>query len=175
MIGIYVICFIVFPISIFIQAKRCDDKKVLLEKDDTNVIKGFAICLVIFTHLIIELKTEVVISPLLNIFQVTGAVGVLLFFFVSGYGIYKQYNKSFSGKNFWFKRLFNMYLPCIFMQFIFCMIKMLMQGEFSFLRLFIESFFYGWFIDVILIQYFVFYISLMISRSVGGGRIYKIY
>lgn len=165
MIGVYLICFVAFPISILISAKKYNGKNVLLTKEDVDVIKGIATCLVIFAHLIMNLKEEKTVGPFLNVFQVTGVIGVFLFFFVSGYGIYKGYGEKEPGLFFWHKRFFGMYFPCILIQFLFCLVKMYQQKSFSFHQILFESLFYGWFIDVIMIQYLVFFISWMVAKG----------
>lgn len=165
MTGVYLICFVVFPVSVLMRMKMRQKKRVLLEKEDVDVIKGIAACLVILAHLIMTLKTERTIGPCLNIFQVTGVIGVFLFFFVSGYGLYKGYGEKKAGLSFWKKRLFNMYLPCVLIQFIFCLIRMFLQKQFSIRQMLFESLFYGWFIDVIMIQYMVFFISWILAKG----------
>lgn len=165
MIGVYLICFVIFPVSILMQTRKIEGRNVLLEKEDVDVIKGMAACLVILAHLIMNLKEERAVGAFLNIFQVAGVIGVFLFFFVSGYGMYKGYGEKEPSFSFWYNRFFNMYFPCILIQFFFCLIKMYQQKNFSFYKVLVESLFYGWFIDVILIQYLVFFMAWIISKG----------
>lgn len=96
---------ILFPVVVLAKIKKVSGI-VLLDKDDIDVIKGIATCFVMIAHMINELKiSEVKISSFLDIFTVTGGMGVLLFFFVSGYGIYKGYSDRKPTWKFW-KRKF---------------------------------------------------------------------
>lgn len=169
MIGVYLICFVAFPAAMIIPMKIVKkQKEVLLEKTDTNMIKGVAACLVILCHLIVEFKREITLNPFLNIFWLTGAMGVLLFFFVSGYGIWKGYSQKSSKsdkKRFWRKRFLDMYLPCVLIQFVFSLIKMFQREDFGLEQVIYESFFYAWFIVAILIQYAVFFLSWIITKG----------
>ena len=166
MIGIYVICFLIVPFSMLFQTKMTIGKKVLLEKNDTDEIKGIATCFIIFAHLIIPIKDELHgIGALLNVYTFTGGMGVLLFFFVSGYGIYKGYGRNGIMTNFWIKRFGNIYFPCVLIQFIFCLFRMVQERRIDISEMFFNSFFGAWFIDVIMIQYLIFYLAQKLSKN----------
>ena len=65
-----------------------DDKKVLLTKKDTNVLKGSATMMIMAAHLSYILITYGFLSRFLKLVQKTGGgYGVLVFFFISGYGL----------------------------------------------------------------------------------------
>ena len=166
MLVIYLICFFIFPFCALFPVKSVPVKEVLLEKDDTDVIKGIAACLIILAHLIIPMKIEYSgISSILYVYTVTGGMGVLLFFFVSGYGIYKGYaEKDFTIK-FWYTRIFHMYLPTVMIQFVFCLIVILINGSFDIKRILFDSFLAAWFVDVIMIQYLIFFIAWKFSKG----------
>lgn len=164
MIGIYMICFIFFPIAIFIQAKWEKRTQVFWEKEDSDVVKGIAACLIILTHLVLNLN-ETAIMPLLNIFGVTGGMGVLIFFFMSGYGIFKGYAYREPGIYFWKKRLFSMCLPCILIQLFFIVFEIFVQRDFDIHGIIYNSFLNTWFIDVIMIQYLIFYFAWVFMRG----------
>lgn len=57
MAGIYMICFIVFPIAVFANASKvlCS-KNEFLNRQDANVVKGIATCFVMLAHLTIYLE-----------------------------------------------------------------------------------------------------------------------
>lgn len=165
MIGIYVICFIVFPVSVFINCQKASSVKELLNKEETNVVKGIATCFVIFAHLTIQLENVDGYSRFLHIFSITGGMGVLLFFFVSGYGLYKNYKTIELDITFWKKRLLNMYLPCVIIQFIFCLVTAVLYQEFNIWRIVFNSFFGAWFINVILVQYVIFFVTGKIAKG----------
>ena len=165
MLGIYLIC-IFFPLLILLPAKVIRGKETLLDKEDTEIMKGIAACLIILAHLITSIKAEVKdISLILNIYTVTGGMGVLIFFFISGYGIYKGYGgKTFTIK-FWYKRIFFMYLPSVIIQFVFSLIARLMNDNFNLKGIVNDSFLGGWFIDVIMLQYLIFFVAWKFSKG----------
>lgn len=90
---------------------------------------------------------------------------MLLFFFLSGYGLYKGYEKKRIGMEFWKKRIFYMYFPCVVIQFIFYLIQAVKNQKFVMNELVFYSLFSAWFIDVILIQYFIFFITGIFARE----------
>ena len=95
----------------------------------------------------------------------TGGMGVLLFFFLSGYGLFKGYGGKQLGISFWRKRLVNMYLPCVLIQLIFCVIDIIRNQDFELWGIVAYSLFGMWFIDVILVQYFIFYIAWILTKG----------
>ncbi|MCH5249882.1 MAG: acyltransferase [Lachnospiraceae bacterium] len=166
MIGIYLICFFAFPAAILIQAKKNAGTNVLLEKNDTNAIKGIATGFVVLMHLTNNLEADSVITKLLlNLLSVTGGMGVLLFFFVSGYGIYKGYAHKTPDAGFLYKRLLNVYVPCLFIQVVFCLWDIMWQRSFDFREIVLRSLADAWFIYVILVQYIIFFVSWVISKG----------
>lgn len=168
MIGIYIICFIVFPISICFPCHISKLADECLNKQDSDTIKGIATSFVILAHLTIYLKnTGGGHFKALDIFNVMGGMGVLLFFFVSGYGLYKGYSCKKIGVQFWKKRIINVYIPCIIIQFVFYICETVITQKFDIGVLTINSLFGAWFIDVILIQYFIFFITWIIA---GGSH-----
>lgn len=94
-----------------------------------------------------------------------GGMGVLLFFFLSGYGLYKGYKGKQISISFWKKRLINMYFPCVIIQFMFYIVDIVRNQEFNVWQMTIRSLFGAWFIDVILIQYFIFFITWVIAKG----------
>lgn len=138
MIGIYLICFIVFPIAVFINAHKTYSVDRFLDKQDVDIIKGIATCFVILAHLTIQLGPMSGCNRILNIFNVMGGMGVLLFFFVSGYGLYSGYKNKRVGAIYWKKRLINMYLPCVIIQLIFYLIESYINKTFSIFDIFFK-------------------------------------
>jgi len=166
MLGIYLFCLCVFPLLILFPLKSVSDKEVLLDKEDAEILKGVAACFIILAHLIIPIKAEAgIISSVLNIYTFTGGMGVLIFFFISGYGIYKGYGKSEFTIKFWYKRIFFMYLPSVMIQFVFSVIDRLKNDNFLIKEIVFDMFVGAWFIDVIMLQYLIFFIAWKVSKG----------
>lgn len=165
MTGIYVICFIVFPAAVVINAHKVHSANEFLDRQDANVVKGIATCFVILAHLMNYLQSNIGYNSFLNVFSVMGGMGVLLFFFVSGYGLYKNYRTKAIDITFWKKRLMNMYFPCIAMQLLFYLIETGIYQTFNIFDMIFNSLFGAWFVDVILVQYFIFFVSSKIAKG----------
>ena len=83
MLGIYLFCLCVFPLLILFPLKSVSDKEVLLDKEDTEILKGVAACFIILAHLIIPIKAEAgIISSVLNIYIYRGDGGTDFLFYL---------------------------------------------------------------------------------------------
>lgn len=168
MLAIYTVCFILFPIIVLYGTKRKEQAECLLNKKETDAIKGIATCFIILAHLVNLLETAGVgYFKLLNLYSVTGGMGVLLFFFVSGYGIYKGYVDRKTDASFWKRRMENVLLPYVILKLSFLLIEMVLGLQSFQIRSFLLMFVSDWFIDVILIQYLIFYLAWKMSCMVG--------
>lgn len=56
MIGIFVICFVVFPIVVFMNVNKVSSSDIFFDKKDSDAIKGIATSFVILAHLTVNLK-----------------------------------------------------------------------------------------------------------------------
>lgn len=117
----------------------------MISKEDTQILKGLAILMVIVEYLGQVLHIAA-LNPL-------GPIGVCLFLFISGYGLSCSYEKN--GKNRYFsKRVLKVYIPYLVSIILFCvwscfignaltvrtifeyvMLKNLPQGSFWYLQL----------------------------------------
>lgn len=159
---------IIFPLIILRSIKKIDcETTYLLGKQETSVIRGISVIFIIESRFLawaIEMGAEVNKILQLIIGQL-GGIGVLLFFFVSGYGIYVSYAKEKPGWNFIRKRLENVYIPYVFikliMLFLFCLLGehtgSLENNVLNILTL------EDWFIRVIVLQY----ISFFVLKNIG--------
>ena len=158
---------VIFPLLILKSIKRIDYETIyLLGKQETGVIRGISAIFIIESHFLawaIEMGAEVNKILQLIIGQL-GGIGVLLFFFVSGYGIYVSYAKEKPGWEFIRKRLENVYIPYVFMKLVMLVlfgITGMNIGNWGnrVLRILLLE---DWFIQVIILQY----ISFGILRNV---------
>ena len=83
------------------QSKRIQ----FIEPDYVTQIKGFAIMLIIFAHLV---QANFINLPL---WRFTGAYGVAIFLLISGYGLTESYKKDSSLINYFIKRFKKVLLP----------------------------------------------------------------
>ncbi|MBR4983241.1 MAG: acyltransferase [Lachnospiraceae bacterium] len=160
---------IIFPLIILRSIKKIDcETTYLLGKQETSVIRGISAIFIIESHFLawtIEMGAEVNIILQLIIGQL-GGIGVLLFFFVSGYGIYVSYAKEKPGWEFIRKRLENVYIPYVFMKLVLLVLfglkgKNIENWGNRVLRILLLE---DWFIRVIVLQYFSF---LLLRKFLG--------
>lgn len=135
-----------------------------LSKDNTNCIKGIFAILVLFHHLYQE--TLIFYGNILGeALQCLGYLSVAMFFFISGYGLNESYKKS--GKkylsHFLRNRVLPLYAVIILMNFIYLIVKLLLDIPIS-KYIIIKSFFFGgtiiekgWYLQTILLFYIFFY------------------
>ena len=171
MVGVYLICIVLFPISVVYPIRM--KKKTILEiltKEDSVVIKGIAVCFVILAHLISALETQYQVIPILKVFTVLGGMGVLLFFFLSGFGLFKGYANRKPSIDFVKKRIKNVVYPYILMKICFYIMTLFFVKDTVFnIKSFILNF-ADWFVVVIVIEYIIFYISWVVaSRTTKKG------
>lgn len=166
MIGIYLICMILFPCCVLCPMyKQKNNRNELLSIENSNVIKGIAICFVMLAHLVDALERKHAIG-ILKIYTVLGGMGVLLFFFLSGYGLYKGYANKTPSKNYIVKRMKNVVIPYLIVKTIYYVIICILDHEKLTTRDFLLNY-TDWFIVVILIEYLLFYIVWLVSYKMG--------
>lgn len=154
MIGIYIICLIVFPICVLIPMRKNDgNEKELLSKKESDFLKGIATSFVILAHLTIKLGEEYRIS-VLKVFTLLGGLGVLIFFFLSGYGLYKVYSYKSPNVDFIKRRVQHVVYPWILMKICFLLSTILLPWAKG-----VSLNYADWFVIVILIEYGLFYVA----------------
>lgn len=75
----------------------------LWQTDQTNCLRGIATLFIVIGHILIEWNAHRVVN-------ITGAIGVAMFLFMSGYGMHESYKVS-GLKHFWRKRFLRIILP----------------------------------------------------------------
>ena len=167
----YILWLIVLPVLVLCGVrKRGEINKRLLNKTDTLILKGISALMVVAAHYMTwidveyEHTTNKVVQAVVGQF---GGIGVLIFFFVSGYGIYETYGNKQVDKHYLMKRLKGVYIPYIEIKiillifgYIFKVIENINLSSIVSIIL-IED----WFIRVIIIQYILFYIANKINRN----------
>jgi peptidoglycan/LPS O-acetylase OafA/YrhL len=116
MIKAYFIWFGILVASILIFLRKENVKPD--SRTITMQIKGVAIMLVIFGHLS---RTAGVNNSFINLL---GAQGVVLFLIISGYGLFKAYNRKGIGISYWKKRISTVLIPYSVVTAIFICIDM---------------------------------------------------
>lgn len=139
--------------------------EVLLTPDDSNFLKGIAACFVILSHVVYAAQAKGLLQA--GIFMLViqlGGIGVLIFFFLSGYGIYKGYGERKRVSGFLGKRIRNIVVPIVCIK-VFLYFIMAVSGRKFNLREILVSFQSEWFVAVILIEYVLFCVSWTVVRA----------
>ena len=163
LLSVYAILMTIIVISIISLFARnstsYNDIKIgSLSRDDTLILKGISILMVIFGHI-----GQVI--PGMRLFTPLGAMGVGVFLFCSGYGIEKSYEKH-GRKNYWYKRIINVLVPYIFIELLALPLHY-HHGFISVLKdlLLIQPLHpFGWYMRFLFIWYIIYYISSYIGK-----------
>ncbi len=138
----------------------------LLTRDETDYIKGIAALMVFLAHSQIFLTSNDRDYLILKPFSLLGGVGVLLFFFLSGYGIFKGYIYKNPSLKYWKNRILNVFIPATSISLFSCIvINFINNGKINVWNLLKDSFSTQWYIDVIMLEYFAFFVAWNIARK----------
>ena len=158
---------IVYKIKIFNPVKNSFNEDYL-SINTSNALKGIFSLIVIIHHLAqrINIDTEIFIR-----LKFIGFLAVALFFFLSGYGLQKQYiTKEDYKKKFLLKRLPSILFPYILFTFIYWLFYHILGTTFSFSDIF-TSIYHGnpivdnsWYIISIMVFYIFYYILMVIFK-----------
>lgn len=138
------------------------NKVQLLDKNDTNFIRGISALFVLVAHYAIwvQANTNGINSIAYALLSQLGGIGVLLFFFVSGYGINESYSNKKIDKTYLIKRFKGVYLPYIFTKYILLIISLFFDMSlFTVRNVFSILLVPDWFIFVIILQYISYYLA----------------
>ena len=169
MISEYILFGLVLPVVILwgIRKENRLEEAQLLDKKDTSVLRGISAFFVIAAHYTgwVEKLTGGTNAIFKGLIGQLGGIGVLIFFFVSGYGLYESYGNREVDYRYLLKRLRGVYLPYVLMKLVLLLIEYLCHYDEIHIwkRLFGILLVEDWFIHVIVIQYLVFYVAKKIS------------
>lgn len=176
MLSIYFTDLIALPLMMLIgiKAENRKEEENLLNRTDTKILRGISALFVVMAHYMAYLNRAGcnINRYVYAIISQLGGIGVLIFFFVSGYGIYISYMNKEPGWDFVWKRLKTVYLPYVsikvILEVIYAVIGMQTRtwGSALLSILLVED----WFIKVIILQYIIFFISW---RYIGKTRVIR--
>lgn len=148
MFAFFTLLLILFYLLGFVRKPSFD----WMDRDYTAAIKGLSILTILWVHSGAQLSID-------NI-QFVGGIGVSLFLICSGYGLEVSYEKIGLNK-FWLKRVFNICIPFWIIE----LAGLLFSDRFTLSKYIVDAIFvspataYGWFMQYIIICYFLFYLS----------------
>lgn len=130
----------------------------LISKNTSYFLRGIAILMVCLSHYFASANDNGLIgsSTIVSIISSLGDPGVGIFFFLSGYALYKGYGEKKTNKDFLINRFKNTYFPYVVMQLVILLLSGGIEGPKRIGRLLLGL--DSWFIVTILIFYIVFYL-----------------
>lgn len=157
---IFSLFIIIIPCFIIgILTKNNDDIKnpKFLNRYNTTVCKGLAIIFIILSHLGAYFGLRI-LTPL-------GGIGVAIFLILTGYGLLESY--IMNGLNcFWWKKIVKIFFPYFIVESIFLISQKI---DLNFYNLFLDYtlikpvYPYSWFLNFLLLNYFIFFIVFSIK------------
>lgn len=130
-----------------------------ISKDNSSFLKGLAIILVIANHIVGKIGN----TP----GSILGAIGVSMFFLLSGYGLSESFNKK-GLSNFWGKKIKHIWLPyiCISVPAMFAMGASVCEflQDVTLLK---PYYCYGWYLQILALFYIIFYFSTWIKNEIA--------
>lgn len=173
MISTYVIFFGFSIVSIIYKLKvRTQEKNAALTKMDSLAVRGIAALSVMLSHYALWMESYfyMELPVVFSLLKQLGGIGVLLFFFLSGYGIYLSSDGKTNNLMWLIKRVGKVWFPYLSMKLVIEIIKYCVIGWNQFLlgdfcREITGFDFSDWFIWVIILQYVIFWIAGRISLN----------
>ena len=161
MILTHILSFVIFPIIVLWKI-TFEDRDDILDRQDTNVLKGIAAMCIVFAHFYNALLIEDI--GIGKLWLYTGGIGVCIFFFLSGYGL--NISKSYEKSDFMIRRIKGVMIPFIIMRipYFFVYYPLGTKSVGYFFGYLLGIFEPQWFVSVIIIIYIGYYICY---RSFG--------
>lgn len=152
---------------IWVRARNINEEcNQLFTKTDTAAIRGVSAIFVMVAHYSIWFNqlSEVTMNKLVILpLEQLGGIGVLLFFFASGYGINESYGKKDNITGYLTKRFWGVYVPYILMKLItntMLIVTKLIPNDSKVLLSYLAILgIPDWFIFVIILQYVSYYLA----------------
>lgn len=163
---------IFFIVILCIVISKGKSQKKFLDIKTTQSLKGIAIIFLLFGHMASKCLNEKMF------FRFGGYWAVIIFLFISGFGLTQKYGFNKIGKQFWIKRIKKLYIPLwiSLMLFIFLdyflinlhhpyyeIVFNFLGGHFSGALVRVNS--VAWFVEYILLLYFIFFCVSYLSLS----------
>ena len=158
-----------------VRCKKGEWNDEYMSLDQTKAFLGFSSIVIIFHHLsqrtcVSWIKKDAIVHGL-DGFVNLGYLFVAVFFFCSGYGIFKSYkNKVGYFENFFVKRAFPILLTTFLSSTLFFLARSAKDVDFSFSTVFsiggpsmLNQ--YGWYVIIILFMYFLFYLGFFRAKK----------
>lgn len=141
------------------------ERSVFLTRDQSLILRGIAIIMVMASHYVVWYMDFVTCEPIRYAVSRLGVYGVDLFFLVSGYGLSKSAQKNEVGARYVRSRLQSTYFPYLL---IAAAIALLSHDEWTLESVyFLLTGYQYWFIRNILVFYLAFFLVFRLTKKRG--------
>lgn len=163
------IVFVLFPLLVLWKCKynKTEYNKEVLTVQDSQGLRGVAAIFIMFAHYLmnVEAESDIGLGPA-KLIEWFGGLGVCLFFFLSGYGMYCSAEAKGVKKTFLIRRFVSVLPTYFIMRIVFGFILHEYENGFTDSL----SYLFGirtplWFIDEIIIIYILFFIAAKMSMK----------
>lgn len=139
------------------------NRSVFFTKEQSLILRGIAIIMVIASHYVMWFMDLVTNEPLRYAVSRFGVYGVDIFFLVSGYGLVKSAAKKRSGWTYWKGRLQNTYVPYLLAAVV---IELWIESEWTVKLCYrLLTGYEYWFIRNILVFYIAFFVIFKLTEK----------
>lgn len=164
---INIVCFVLFPILVLWKAEylKMSWNESVLTKDDSAAMRGIAAMFVVFSHYVDFMKKGGMnsLGPA-SLMDYCGGLGVCVFFFASGYGLWMSYRNKNVDRSYLYNRFKNLIPTTVILRLIFGLLLGKAQNGVLFFFLYIVNLKEPlWFISEIVLIYIIYYIAMKIS------------
>lgn len=172
-VNILILC-VLFPVAALWKMRFCPKVQAqvpLFSKDQSDYWKGIAALMVVFAHYVTYIGKEVQIPFILEPFRLLGPLGVAIFFFLSGYGLFAAYGLEKLHFNFVLKRILTVYIPYVCIRILFYPFLELkgveVRGISDYIRYVLGiTVAQYWFIIVIMCMYLIYFLTSRIKTLI---------
>ena len=166
---INIVCYLIFPILVLWKAEYLKNSwnEAVLTKDDSAAMRGIAALFVVFAHYLYYLNEHGInrMGPA-KLMQWCGGLGVCVFFFASGYGLWMSYQNKGVDRSYLYNRFKNLIPVIIILRLIFGLTSgITRKGALYFLLYIFNLKEPLWFVSEIVLVYIIYYVAMKISKK----------
>ena len=140
-----------------------------MNRSTTDALRGISIMSITLHHMSQGMSSASILTP----FRLAGYLGVSIFFFLSGYGLYQSANKkSTYAKGFMIKRITSVYIPAVLAQLLFMLAMSIGGFQHYSLKSWLTGLFIlypidssQWYILAALYHYFAFWLAIKFLKT----------
>lgn len=128
---------------------------IICDKTHFSIIKGISIFVIVLVHLCNRYINFTYLSPF-------AGAAVAVFLICSGYGLSESFEKKQGTKGFWYNKIVKVWLPSFLKLSV---VSLIMQSGAKNWLMEYPLFLYGWYLQVLFVEYFVFYLAFRFVKQ----------